>query len=301
MAERVFEQLYGTHELHSSKDGFTLQRPTQRELGRSPNDHFDQGTELLGLQCIQGSVALTDQEHDDGCFLCWPGSHKHHATLMFGKGGKKARKNWHILDDSQKAFLEKQGIRPLRIPVKKGDVILWRSDLAHKGAPPIGQRDSFRAVVYICMLPAALTPEHVYTEKQRAYEQLQTSSHWPCMEEWFSIRQEPQFDLRPYFRAPPALTARQRLLYGLDRYGSPQLGYSGHSAALAVAQGSQAVASSAQREGVVGRPRRWQKRLDAKCKDGASSGSPASQQHAAAGQHSQSATARLPGAPFGGS
>lgn len=301
MAERVFEQLYGTHELHSSKDGFTLQRPTQRELGRSPNDHFDQGTELLGLQCIQGSVALTDQEHDDGCFLCWPGSHKHHATLMFGKGGKKARKNWHILDDSQKAFLEKQGIRPLRIPVKKGDVILWRSDLAHKGAPPIGQRDSFRAVVYICMLPAALTPEHVYTEKQRAYEQLQTSSHWPCMEEWFSIRQEPQFDLRPYFRAPPALTARQRLLYGLDRYSSPQLGYSGHSAALAVAQGSQAVASSAQREGVVGRPRRWQKRLDAKCKDGASSGSPASQQHAAAGQHSQSATARLPGAPFGGS
>jgi len=39
------------------------------------------------------------------------------------------------------------------------------------------------------------------------------------MEEWFSPRKEVQFDLRPYFRAPPVLTARQRLLYGLDRYG----------------------------------------------------------------------------------
>lgn len=272
MAERVFQKLYGMQELHSSKDGFTLQRPTQRELGRPPNDHFDQGTELMGLQCIQGSVALTDQEHEDGCFLCWPGSHKHHAALMSGKSSKNGRKNWHILNDSEKAFLEEQGIRPLRVPVKKGDVILWRSDLAHKGAPPIGQRDNFRAVVYICMLPAELTPEQVYAEKQRGYEQLQTSSHWPCMEEWFSVRKEPEFDLRPYFKAPPALTARQRLLYGLDRYGSPQLSASCQSAmvltsAAAVAHDSKSTASGGEREGVACRPRRWKKRLDASCQD----------------------------------
>ena len=38
-AERVFEPLYGTRELHTSKDGFTLQRPTSGDLGRTPNDH----------------------------------------------------------------------------------------------------------------------------------------------------------------------------------------------------------------------------------------------------------------------
>lgn len=220
MAERVFEKLYGTKELHSSKDGFTLQRPTERELSRPPNDHYDQGSSLAGLQCIQGSVALTDQEYEDGCFLCWPGSHRHHATIMAGRTGKRGRADFIILNESEKGFLEDQGIRPLRVPVRRGDVVLWRSDVAHKGAPPIGQRDSFRAVVYICMMPAKLTPEHVYAEKQRAYEQLHTSSHWPCQEEWFSSRDEPQFDLRPYFKEPPALTPRQRLLYGLERYGT---------------------------------------------------------------------------------
>jgi len=64
-------------------------------------------------------------------------------------------------------------------------VILWRSDLVHKGAPPIGARDKFRAVVYVCMLPAALTPDEVYPDKLRAYEQLETGSHWPNREEWF--------------------------------------------------------------------------------------------------------------------
>merc|ERR1719217_569860 len=70
MAERVFEKLYGTPELHCSKDGFTLQRPTRQELGRSPNDHFDQGSHLHGLQCIQGSVALTSPPTARGTATC---------------------------------------------------------------------------------------------------------------------------------------------------------------------------------------------------------------------------------------
>ena len=42
VAPRVFEKLYGTDELHCSKDGFTLQRPTAREMGVSPAaGHFD--------------------------------------------------------------------------------------------------------------------------------------------------------------------------------------------------------------------------------------------------------------------
>eukprot|EP00928_Gymnodinium_smaydae_P039203 TRINITY_DN26824_c0_g1_i1.p1 TRINITY_DN26824_c0_g1~~TRINITY_DN26824_c0_g1_i1.p1 ORF type:complete len:459 (-),score=58.17 TRINITY_DN26824_c0_g1_i1:278-1654(-) len=223
MADRVFEKLYDSRELHCSKDGFTLQRPTERDLNPPANDHFDQGSALRGLQCIQGSVALTDQAYEDGCFLCWPGSHKYHDAIMSWRRGKGGRQNFVILNSNEKAWLEEMGIRPLRVPVNKGDVILWRSDLVHKGTPPIGRRDNFRAVVYICMMPAALTPEHVYLEKQRAFDQLQTGSHWPCEEEWFSSRDPPRFALLPYYRAPPELTARQRLLYGLDRYGNEGL------------------------------------------------------------------------------
>lgn len=219
MAERVFEPLYGTQKLHCSKDGFTLQRPTSKELNLSPNDHFDQAGDKKGLWCIQGSIALTNQDHDDGCFLCWPGSHKFHQEITKYRGTGGARKDWMILNQSEKQWLEdEKGVHPLRVPVKKGDVILWRSDLAHKGAPPIGRRENFRAVVYVCMLPAALTAEPLYEKKRLAYEGLETGSHWPNQEEWFAPRHEPSFAVGKYFQSPPELSARLRLLYGLDRY-----------------------------------------------------------------------------------
>lgn len=221
MADRVFEKIYGTKELHCSKDGFTLQRPTERELGQSPNDHYDQGFASRGLQCIQGSVALTDQEDGDGCFLCWPGSHRLHDEIMDWRGPKRGREDFVILDEREREWLQSQGYEAKRVPVNRGDVILWRSDLVHKGAQPIGKRDNFRAVVYICMLPAALTPEGVYKEKQLAYEQLQTGSHWPNREEWFQSRYQ-LAGVRPYFKEPPKLSLRQQQLYGLVRYiGSP--------------------------------------------------------------------------------
>eukprot|EP00978_Attheya_sp_CCMP212_P005751 scaffold12860_cov54-Attheya_sp.AAC.12 len=95
MAERLFEPLFGTHKLHSSKEGFTFHRPTNnindnnsdssqksqvRVCGKvqikSRGHHYDQGHDLEGLHTIQSSVALTDQvAPHDGCFSCYPGSH----------------------------------------------------------------------------------------------------------------------------------------------------------------------------------------------------------------------------------
>jgi len=218
-AERVFEPMYGTRELHCSKDGFTFQRPTDRDVNLTPNDHFDQGLDLKGLHCIQGSVALTDQEHEDGCFVAWPGSHKFHEQILYRRGKKHANRDFNILNDDDKEVLMNEGIHAKRVPVKRGDVMLWRSDLCHKGAPPIGVRNNFRAVVYVCCLPAQLTPEEVYVDKLRAYEELQSGSHWPCREEWFSMQDRHQnLDIQPYFKQKPSLTRRQQELYGLVQY-----------------------------------------------------------------------------------
>jgi hypothetical protein len=46
LAERVFEPLYGTRELHTSKDGFTLMRPQRRPAARALGGHFDQGRDV---------------------------------------------------------------------------------------------------------------------------------------------------------------------------------------------------------------------------------------------------------------
>jgi hypothetical protein len=215
LAERVFEKLYGTSELHCSKDGFTLQRPTNEHLRSGNSDHFDQGQTRLGLHCIQGSVALTNQEHDDGCFLCWPGSHTFHERIVAQRDSSVGRADFVMLKKADKQFLLDQGINPCRVPVQRGDVILWRSDLAHMGAPPIGSRENFRAVVYVCMLPEALTPEYMYGLKQRAFGKLETGNHWPCLEEWFRT---PPAQMKTCHTKQPDLTSRQRLLYGLDRY-----------------------------------------------------------------------------------
>jgi len=241
--QRVFEPLYGTKELHVSKDGFTFQRPTSGELGRTPNDHFDQGNRWMGLQCIQGSVALTDQSENDGCFKVWPGSHKHREEILSHPKHRKAgRGDFTIIHDDDKEILRERGIEGRRIPVKRGDVVLWRSDVCHCGAPPLGQCDTYRVVAYVCSMPAALTPEAVYAQKRRAYEGFETGCHYPSREEWFEMGdRHKKFAWKPYFTSPPKLTLRQQELYGLVRYGASE----GQAGACAAA--SSGSSSGAQR------------------------------------------------------
>jgi hypothetical protein len=242
-----------------------------------------QGGSLFGLQCIQGSVALLDQGPDDGCFLCWPQSYRCHGALMEarsragGPGSSTARfggseyyvpltkKELRALAEG--AFGGPPGLEPKRVPVRRGSVILWRSDLVHSGAapavptassagskvpveasgstagsapaqavavsasvtsagppPPSPQgsagTSNFRAVVYVCMAPAALTPEACYGDKLKAYQGLETSGHWPGREDFFALRDRPARE--PYWPAPPPLTTRQAQLFGLVRYEGMQ-------------------------------------------------------------------------------
>ena len=100
MAERLFEHLLGTKELHVSKEGFTFARPTQVSINNqihcwnrssqltdvkvcgktqegSLGEHYDQSHDMNGLFTIQSSVAFIDQneESGDGHFVCYPHSH----------------------------------------------------------------------------------------------------------------------------------------------------------------------------------------------------------------------------------
>merc|ERR1711988_1758058 len=126
IAKRVFEPMYGTGKLHCSKDGFCFQRPTRKAIQsqRRSLDHFDQSGQKAGLHCTQASVALLDQDADDGCFACWPRSHKQHTSLA-----SSATRDWYVLSDDDKLILQKSGSKLKRVPVRRGDVVIWRSDL----------------------------------------------------------------------------------------------------------------------------------------------------------------------------
>ena len=236
LAERVFAPLFGTHKLHASKEGFSFHRPTGGEHGmrhpvhhrqtfvcgtpsRTAGEHFDQGASEVGLQHIQSAAALLDQDVDDACFLCWPRSYEHHQRLVADKW--RGRSHWVPLTDMELNELRDAGLSPKRLPVSRGSVILWRSDLVHCGAAPKAPTDNFRAVVYAAMQPACLTPRNILTRKVEAYQRRLTGDHVPSRENWHTNKAPPatSAQFRPYFAdSPPKLSARMAELYGLVAY-----------------------------------------------------------------------------------
>lgn len=246
LAERVFEPLYQTRELHSSKEGFTFHRPTvqsnydppetwvrgvfeqthmvcgQRQEA-SRGEHYDQSHSCRGLYTIQSLVAFEDQEEDiDGHFLCYPRSHGPvHQELT--EGIYRGQFAWiPLTDDEIRRLKDDKNLECQRLYLQKGDVILWRSDLVHAAIPPTGFTQRFRAVGYMSMQPASLTPSTVYSEKINAYKQRQTGDHRPHVESWHSHRQENSYHRPAYRTSPPLVTRRLAELYGLLSYGSSE-------------------------------------------------------------------------------
>ena len=248
LADRVFAPLFGTAELHCSKDGFTFHRPTgptsaaaaaaaavaaagaavgaaagagsplapgpttfipppfvqaPRHPGTDGDLAFGQALPLAGLQGVLGAVSLLDQPAagegsseggcvDPGGFLCWPRSHRAYQGIMAARAAASASA---ATVPSPLTAAEADGLRrgayggggggcqgPVRVPLRQGDVILWRSDLAHCAAAPPrsspggsgGGSGLFQAVVHVSMAPAALTPEACNDDKLRAYQKLET-------------------------------------------------------------------------------------------------------------------------------
>jgi hypothetical protein len=253
VSDRVFApHVFGTRELHCSHEGFTFARPTvaptapvgnetaahsprttrpplmvcgQAQL-KSTGEHYDQAHSMVGLQGIQSLTALEDQLEDvDGCFLCYPRSfgpvHKQLTRNTY-----RGRQTWFPLTDSELDRLVNEfGCRPARVYLRRGEVLLWRSDLVHAPQLPSGATTRFRAVSYCSAQPACLTPSAVLNEKLLAYKQRQTGDHRVSVESWHSHRRSlnrpPSLVHRSYYRtSPPLVTVRQAQLFGLIPYYS---------------------------------------------------------------------------------
>ncbi|KAI2513904.1 hypothetical protein MHU86_288 [Fragilaria crotonensis] len=243
LAERLFEPLYQTRELHCSKEGFTFHRPTAPEgdnfsppdfwlnsLSEKPivctkqqcissGEHYDQGHATRGFQTLQSLVALEDQQEGvDGCFLCWPRSHGYiHQELT--KDIYRGKFSWVPLTDEEIDRLQNDfSLEPKRIYLAKGDVILWRSDLVHAALSPSGSTPRFRAVAYTSMQPASLTGKEVYVEKMEAYKQRRTGDHRPHVESWHVHKQDNTNHRCSFRTSPPLVSKRLAELYGLVPY-----------------------------------------------------------------------------------
>ena len=86
---RIFENIYRTDDLITSFDGGNIFRPWHHsELSREHTKtstgwfHVDQGKSLLGFQCAQGLLSLTDCNQHTGGFCVVPESHHHHGSYV---------------------------------------------------------------------------------------------------------------------------------------------------------------------------------------------------------------------------
>jgi hypothetical protein len=232
LAERVFEPLYQMKKLHSSKEGFTFQRPMASENVKLPPGwlqsiqektkfYDDQDCFSDGFQTLRSLVALEDQvEGVDGCFVCWPKSHgpAHRDLTQALYRGKSS--DDPLSDAAISRVLDGFGIRPKNLYLNKGDMILFRSDLCHSSLPPSKRTPRFRAVVYTSMQPISFTSKEVYLQKINAYKQRRTGDYRPDVESWHVNDQQ---NIKPIhrcsFRTSPAIvTKRLAELYGLVQY-----------------------------------------------------------------------------------
>jgi hypothetical protein len=242
VCDRVFAPLvYGTSELHCSKEGFTYLRPPAmpnddvpssrpapvRVCGTpqhiSTGEHYDQSNAWVGLHGIQSLLALQDQhEGVDGGFLCYPKSFGQVHQRITADTYRGCAGTWFPLTDAEIIRIQSEfGCVPRRIYLNKGDVLLWRSDLVHAPQVPAAQTRRFRAVSYCSARPACLTPTHLLPQKLAAYKERRTSDHRVSEESWHAHRRraDRQMQPRPHYRhAPPLVTVRQAQLFGLVPY-----------------------------------------------------------------------------------
>lgn len=215
MAERVFEPLFETRELHSSKEGFhfscfkkerTIDQYLQEE---SVGVNMDNNTLTSPRISIQSMVALEDSIR----FGCIPRSFQQYKEIASGKDRRLS--TWVNLTDHQILRLQEElHLDVKNITMQKGDVIIWRSDLAHTRNPV--SYSGFGAAAYCSMQPASFTPPHVWRQKMDAYKERRTGDHRPHVESWYYQQQKHH---RQYFRtSPPILTNRLAELYGIVTY-----------------------------------------------------------------------------------
>lgn len=189
----VFRMLWDTPNVIPSLDGtsfsFKGKRPNFRDVKDWESKRWTKKTAVHvdqtgpGFQCVQGGLAITSQQEDGHCFVCVPGSHKHHDELMrmrdaeyalevaqVGKDrAKPLKKDWMIVSETQGAFLRAQGLNMQRVPLEAGDLVLWDSRTVHAstGYCKSAEPDAMRIHVFVCMKPAPTDPGVLEVQVQR--------------------------------------------------------------------------------------------------------------------------------------
>lgn len=139
----AFANLFGTRDLHVSFDGFPAVRPAPAD-GPSKRDwyHIDHSFDRPGRWLAQGMVALTESGADDGGLVVWPCSHHRFADRWSTPPRERTPvsllNDFEVVQSYSGAELPRdhEGVGPVKVAVRAGDLALWDSRTVHCNAPP---------------------------------------------------------------------------------------------------------------------------------------------------------------------
>ena len=181
----IFSQFWEVpkEELLVSFDGASFHFPpedTNRGWYRQTWYHTDQSYLRPDFECLQSWVTGYDVDEGDATLAFMESSNQYHEEFR-KKFGITDSSDWFKLTEEQKAFYDEKGCLDKKISCEAGSMVFWDSRTIHCGTEPLRNRKNknLRNVAYICMTPRNRATKSMINKKQKAFNDLRMTSHWP--------------------------------------------------------------------------------------------------------------------------
>lgn len=193
------------NDLLVSFDGLSFNLPpeiTKRGWNRGNTwYHTDQSFTNNDFKCIQSFITGLDIDEYDATLSFMEGSNKYHSDFK-DKYNITDKSDWYKLSKEEEEFYYNKGCTIKNIKCPKGSLVLWDSRTIHCGIEADKRRKhpKIRAVIYLCYMPRNLSNDMNLKKKQKAFDEIRTTTHYPCI-----IKLFPKFP-RTYGGNMPTIT-----------------------------------------------------------------------------------------------
>jgi len=189
----IFAHFWGCdiNDLLVSFDGLSFNLPpevTKKGWNRGNTwYHTDQSYTNSEFKCIQSFITGLDINEYDATLSFMEGSNKYHNDFK-QKYNITDKSDWYKLSKQEESFYYDKGCVIKNIKCPKGSLVLWDSRTIHCGIEADKRRkiQNIRAVIYLCYMPRKLCNEANIKKKQKAFNELRTTTHYPCKIKLFS-------------------------------------------------------------------------------------------------------------------
>ena len=183
----VFKNIWNDDNLIVSFDCSCIMKPyiyNSEEYEKKENKkwfHTDQSSLKIGRHCIQGFVNLEDAYDNDGCLYVIEKSHLYHERLFKEYKNLECRSDWYEIKKDEYEWLLSFGLKEKKVNAPKGSLVLFDSRLFHCNSPPnkLQEIPRWRYAIYVCMTPKKLLDEKNKKQRDKAFRNKRTTSHWP--------------------------------------------------------------------------------------------------------------------------